>query len=182
MCPIDHHLPRRIRDDLLAAAVGPFDHEMEDQPRLAGRPGPVAKPVVQHFHAQDVLARGQQGRQVDRIGVEAARIAGGGAPLDPPAIDRQQVAAVGRDKARRPAGRAAERQLAAKQAGTCWATSAATAARSSVPARGRFAKAARAARRRPDEAPDRLPRPTARGPRRQRLARRTTPGSNLQST
>ena len=42
VCPIDRHLPRRVGDDLLAAAVGPFDREVEDQPRLAGRPGAVA--------------------------------------------------------------------------------------------------------------------------------------------
>ena len=101
--------------DLLATAVGPFDDKLEDQSRLAGRPGPVAMPVVEHFDAEDVLARRQQGSQVDRIGVEASGIAGGRAPLDPPAVDRQQVSAVGRDKAPGPAWRAAERHLAAKQ-------------------------------------------------------------------
>ncbi len=115
VCPINRHLPRWIRDDLLATAIGTFDHKVEDQPRLAGRPGPVADSVVEHLDAQDVLARRQQGRQVDRIGVDASWIAGSGAPLDPPPIDRQQVSAVGRDKARGPTRRAAERHFAAKQ-------------------------------------------------------------------
>ena len=93
-------LPALVGDDLLRCARR-FDVEIEDQPRLAARPRAVAVAVEQHLHADHVLAGLQERLQVDRVGVEVARVARRRPPLHAPAVDREPVPAVGGDPADR---------------------------------------------------------------------------------
>ena len=80
-----------------------FDREVEDHARLAGRPGAVAVGRSRAPRRRATFLPGVS-RRVRSIGSTSRlpRVAGGRPPLDPPAVDRQPVAAVGRDPARRP--------------------------------------------------------------------------------
>src|SRR5208283_277263 len=92
-------LPSGVGDDGVARAVDAFHLQMEEKTGLAEGRGAVALAVEEDLRADDVGTSCEGRGEVEGVGLEPARVAGRGAPLDAAAVYFQQIAAVGGDPA-----------------------------------------------------------------------------------
>jgi len=97
-------LPRGIGSDHLCPTIGQLDLDPAEEARLAGGPGAVTVPVIEHLRAQGVPALPEHVRDIHRINLLVARIARCRSELHALTVREEQIPAAAKDPSRGPPG------------------------------------------------------------------------------
>ena len=112
---VEQDAPAVVGQDLAHPPARLFHSQRHQEAGLAERPGAFAVAIEEDLDADHVRAWHQPAREVERVGLVRARVAGRRTPLHAPAVDEQPVAAVGAHEAPRRDGRRGELELASEE-------------------------------------------------------------------